>query len=44
MIFLDLLPTDTDMFEIKINKSNTMLLPSKNVDKLFEELEDEEDN
>ena len=40
----DELPTDTDMFEIKINKSNTMLLPSKNVDKLFEELEDEEDN
>lgn len=40
----DELPTDTDTFEIKINKSNTMLLPSKNVDKLFEELDGEEDD
>ena len=36
----DELLTNTNVFEININKSNTMLLPSKNIDKLFEEIND----
>ena len=39
----DELLTESNVFEIKINKSNTMLLPSKNVNKLFEDIDNLED-
>jgi len=38
----DELEHDTNIFEIKINKDNNMLIPSKNIDSLFEK--DEEEN
>ena len=41
----DELKHETNKFEIEINKDNYMLLPTKNIDKLFEKnVEDEEDS
>ena len=37
----DELEHDTKTFEIKINKSNDMLLPSKNIDKLFNSFDED---
>ena len=39
----DELPHDTNIFEIKVNKDNYMLLPEKNIDKLFEHVDEKED-
>ncbi len=39
----DELPHNTNIFEIKVNKDNYMLLPEKNIDKLFEHVDDKED-
>ena len=39
----DELSHDTNIFEIKVNKDNYMLLPEKNIDKLFEHVDEKED-
>ena len=38
----DELEHNEKVFEIKINKDNTMLLPTKNLDRLFEKSKEEE--
>ncbi len=40
----DELTHDTNKFEIKVNKDNYMLIPSKNIDKLFDKEIEEESN